>query len=182
MALVVNFFGGPGAGKSTLAANLYVELKRRGHNVSLLKEFAKEKTIERNKTALGYQTYITGMQIYNQSVSEEMFDVVISDSPIPLGVFYNVNMPKAVRDVWEEYILAEFRRRDNINYFINRAPEALFNKTGRNQDETEALKIDLQILEYLNKNEINFTHTIVTEAPTAKMLADVEARIEALKN
>lgn len=39
---VINFFGAPGAGKSTEAARTYVALKDRGVNVELVREVAKD--------------------------------------------------------------------------------------------------------------------------------------------
>lgn len=51
--LVINLFGAPGAGKSTGAAIVFAELKKRGVNAELVTEFAKDKTWEGNAIALG---------------------------------------------------------------------------------------------------------------------------------
>lgn len=42
--LVINLFGAPGAGKSTGAAIVFAELKKRGVNAELVTEFTKDKT------------------------------------------------------------------------------------------------------------------------------------------
>jgi adenylylsulfate kinase-like enzyme len=39
---VINLFGGPGTGKSTLAAALFTDLKMKGINAELVTEFAKD--------------------------------------------------------------------------------------------------------------------------------------------
>ena len=39
---VINFFGAPGSGKSTIAAGLFFEMKMKQMNVELVTEFAKE--------------------------------------------------------------------------------------------------------------------------------------------
>jgi adenylate kinase family enzyme len=39
----INIFGGPGAGKSTTAAALFAEMKRRGMNVELATEVAEDR-------------------------------------------------------------------------------------------------------------------------------------------
>lgn len=57
--LVVNLFGGPGSGKSTGAAYVFARLKMLGYNAELVTEFAKDKTWEKNETALAAQDYIT---------------------------------------------------------------------------------------------------------------------------
>lgn len=46
--LIVNLFGAPGAGKSTLAAYVFAKLKMAGVNAELVTEFAKDKTWENN--------------------------------------------------------------------------------------------------------------------------------------
>ena len=52
LPIVCNFFSGPGAGKSTLAAAVFAKLKMLGVNCELVTEFAKDKTWEKNYTAL----------------------------------------------------------------------------------------------------------------------------------
>lgn len=50
--IVCNYFSGPGAGKSTLAAATFAKLKMLGVNCELVTEFAKDKTWEKNFTVL----------------------------------------------------------------------------------------------------------------------------------
>ena len=52
LPIVCNFFSGPGAGKSTLAAATFARLKMLNVNCELVTEFAKDKTWEKNFTAL----------------------------------------------------------------------------------------------------------------------------------
>ena len=58
--IIVNLFGAPGAGKSTLAAYIFSKLKMRDINVELITEFAKDKTWEKNFSALKNQAYMFG--------------------------------------------------------------------------------------------------------------------------
>ncbi len=62
-ALIVNLFGGPGAGKSTMAAGLFSELKWRGINCELATEYAKEKVWEESYAIFENQIYIFGKQL-----------------------------------------------------------------------------------------------------------------------
>ena len=50
--LIVNLFGAPGCGKSTLAAALFSELKKAGFNAELVTEYANDKVYEKNQTVL----------------------------------------------------------------------------------------------------------------------------------
>lgn len=58
--LVVNLFGSPGTGKSTLSAYIFSQLKLANINCELVSEFAKDMVWENNMTALENQLYISG--------------------------------------------------------------------------------------------------------------------------
>ena len=55
---VINFFGGPGVGKSTAACDLFVAMKKAGYKVEYVDEYAKEKTYEKEFKKLDDQLYI----------------------------------------------------------------------------------------------------------------------------
>lgn len=59
MTTYVNIFGGPGVGKSTTAADLFVAMKKAGYNVELVTEVAKDFVWEDRSTTLTIQPYIT---------------------------------------------------------------------------------------------------------------------------
>lgn len=88
-ALIVNLFGVPGAGKSTGAAYIFSRLKMLGVNAELVTEFAKDKVWENNEEVFNNQAYIFGKQSFKISRCANKVDVVITDSPLPLSVFYN---------------------------------------------------------------------------------------------
>jgi hypothetical protein len=69
--LVINLWGGPGAGKSTVAAEVFVKLRQRTKaNVELTNEFATELCFEGAKENL-------------------KVDVAVCDSPIGMGTAYD---------------------------------------------------------------------------------------------
>ena len=55
---VINFYGGPGSGKSTKAAGLYYKMNMAGYSVELNNEFAKECVWEDNVPMLKDQLFI----------------------------------------------------------------------------------------------------------------------------
>ena len=87
--LVINLFGVPGAGKSTGAAYIFSQIKMRGINAELITEFAKDKVWEENKEVFKNQAYIFGKQSFKLSRCDGKVDVIITDSPLPLSIFYN---------------------------------------------------------------------------------------------
>jgi len=154
-ALIVNLFAGPGAGKSTQASGLFYRLKMRDVNCELVTEYAKEKTWERNKTAIESSVYIFGNQVHRQYICQDQVDVIITDSPLLLAAFYNYLKPKTVQESLNILIMEVFRAQNNLNIFLNRAKP--FSPAGRWQDEKAALDIDRSLREFLEDHQILFT-------------------------
>ena len=150
--IVVNLFAGPGAGKSTAAAYIFSQLKMKGVNCELITEFAKDKTWEKNYSALKCQEYVFGKQSYKMDRCRDQVDVIITDSPLPLGVFYNQN-PVLGRH-YESLVMDVFNTYDNLNFFINRTKP--YNPVGRNQTEEEAKEIDNRIKIFCQEHDISY--------------------------
>lgn len=151
--IVVNLTGAPGAGKSTGAATIFAELKKAGVNAELVTEFAKDKTWERNITALGCQEYIFGKQSYRLCRCREDVDVIVTDSPLPLGLIYNTN--PALDYHFTEVVMNVFNTYENINFFINRVKP--YNPKGRNQTEKESDQISTMIKDLYKRLNIGYT-------------------------
>lgn len=150
--IVVNLFAGPGAGKSTAAAYIFSQLKMKDVNCELITEFAKDKTWEKNYSALRCQEYVFGKQSYKMDRCRDQVDVIITDSPLPLGIFYNQN-PVLGRH-YESLVMDVFNTYDNLNFFINRKKP--YNPVGRNQTEEEAKEIDERIKTFCQKHDISY--------------------------
>lgn len=136
---IVNFFAGPGAGKSTLAAGLFYNLKMKGINVELATEFAKDLTWEGRNVALGNQPYIFGKQYHKLHRLVGKVDVVITDSPLLLSLLYGETMPES----FKTFVIDINSQFDNIDLFVNRIK--IYNPSGRNQTFDEAVAIDNKI-------------------------------------
>lgn len=167
--IVVNLFAGPGAGKSTAAAYIFSQLKMKGVNCELITEFAKDKTWEKNYSALRCQEYVFGKQSYKMDRCRDQVDVIITDSPLPLGVFYNQN--PVLGQHYEHLVMDVFNTYDNINYFINRKKP--YNPVGRNQTEEEAKEIDVRIKKFLQVHDISYRIKDGTEAGYTDICNDV---------
>jgi hypothetical protein len=137
---VVNLFAGPGAGKSTVAAGVFEELKWQGVEVELVREFAKDLVWAKHWTAMNNQFVVSGEQIYRQEILKDQVDVIVTDSPILLGMFYNC--PQPLKDALEE----TFWSQNNLNYMLERVKP--YNPKGRRQSEESARAVDLQIWDY----------------------------------
>lgn len=153
--LIISFFGGPGSGKSTQAAGLFYRLKMKSVNCELITEYAKDKTWENNQVALNNQLYISANQIYKQERVEGQVDVIITDSPIILGLFYWNDENKDKTLYYKKLIFEIFNEKNNLNIYVRR--KKAYNPIGRNQTEDEAKELDNKIGSFLSDNKLPYT-------------------------
>lgn len=150
--LLINLFGGPGAGKSTGAAYIFSQLKMAGVNAELVTEFAKDKVWEGNKEVFKNQAYIFGKQYFKISRCADKVDVIITDSPLLLSIVYNDN--QVLGDSFNETVKNVFSSFNSMNCILSREKE--YNPVGRNQTESEAKEVDVQVKAMLNQEKIPY--------------------------
>lgn len=152
---VINFFAGPGAGKSTMAAALFAALKFRQESVEVALEWIKGPEYEgRNLPGQILQTsqdYIAAKQHLHIRRLEGQVDYVITDSPIILGIAYqSPDYLPSLQGVVKE----AFNRYDNLNFFVKRTKDYV--QVGRSQTKEQAMEKDEQIKQVLEDNNIPF--------------------------
>jgi len=140
---VINFFGGPGCGKSTLAALTFSHLKLKGVNVELVTEFAKDLVWEDRD--LTNQIFIFANQLHRLDRLRGKVDYAVIDSPLPLSIIYN---KRGGSGLFERLINEVFHEFDNINFFVVRTKP--FMSAGRAHNYEESLAIDREIKERLD--------------------------------
>lgn len=148
--LIVNLFGGPGIGKSTTAALVFAKLKLHNIDCELVPEFAKDCVWEKREDTFKDQIYIFGKQQHRLARLIGKVDVIITDSPILLNVYYGKDNKPLV-----DLTLSEFAKYNNLNYRLIREKE--YNPNGRNQTETEAKAIDEYVKDVLDNYNISYT-------------------------
>jgi tRNA uridine 5-carbamoylmethylation protein Kti12 len=147
MTSIINFFGGPGAGKSTTAAGLFSLMKQQGISCELAHETAKIFTWEERKKALACQPYIFGKQLMQIERLVGQVDFVISDSPLLLSAHYSA---KYYPESWINAVKDIYNNFDNINFLLMREKEYV--PIGRNQTKEEAIVIDQDITQMLRND------------------------------
>ncbi|MCK9155061.1 MAG: ATP-binding protein [Paludibacteraceae bacterium] len=134
--LVVNLYAGPGAGKSTMRAGIFERMKNRGYSCEEATEYAKDKTWENNSVVLQNQIYVFGKQHFRISRLLGKVDVVITDSPLLLSLWYGKDLGKEFKDL----VISEYHKMWNLDIFVKRTKP--YNPKGRGQTEEEANEID----------------------------------------
>lgn len=150
-ALVVNLYGGPCSGKSSMMAGVFSELKWLGINCEMGPEFAKEKVWEESFKILGNQIYVFGKQLHTLYRVVDKVEVVITDSPLLLSLIYGHNEGVAFKNL----VIDVYKRFNNFDVFLRRAKR--YNPAGRLQTEEEAKEIDLKLKTLFAENNIVYT-------------------------
>lgn len=151
--IVVNLFGVPGAGKSTGAAYIFSYLKMLGVNAELITEFAKDKVWENNDEVFKNQAYIFGKQSFKMSRCKDKVDVIITDSPLPLSIFYNHD--EVLGEDFNKTVMNVFNSYNNMNYMLTRTKN--YNPVGRNQTEEESDAMKEPMIRLLKNRGIRYT-------------------------
>ena len=123
-----------------------------GINAELVTEFAKDKVWENNTEVFKNQAYLFGKQSYRISRCKDKVDVIVTDSPLPLSIFYNndpsltENFNKSVMDVFNSY--------NNLNYLLLRTKP--YNPIGRHQSEEESDALKEPMVKMLKDRNIQY--------------------------
>src|SRR5882724_3143811 len=144
----INLWGGPGAGKSTMAAFLYAELKVLGYNVEFSQENFKP-WVYQGRNANGYDDLLLFAQ---QLHAEEVYlrngvDFVVVDCPPLMCCVYNKTRVACHADLVKIAIGYEENYK-SINIFRERQNE--YQEHGRIQSSDEAHTIgQVMLADYL---------------------------------
>ena len=138
MTTVVNFFAGPGAGKSTTAAGLFFQMKLAGMRAELVTEFAKDCTYESNWSVMGNQLAVLGEQDRRLRRLVGVVDYIITDSPLLIGLAYAKGEFKA--DWFKNAVTGAFESYRNVNFFVHAVKP--YQPFGRRESEASARAVD----------------------------------------
>ncbi len=141
-ALVVNIFGGPGLGKTTMAARIFAELKSADIEAANPEEYAKTAIWEGRPDLLDDQVLLAGRTWKTLHTLTRSVDVVVMDSPLLLGSVYAGDR-EALH--FHQLVVDLHRRSDRMNILIERDPLSAYATRGRRENEAAARDIDDRI-------------------------------------
>jgi hypothetical protein len=154
---VVNLFGGPGSGKSTTAASLFVWLKNKGLRAELIGEEAKDQIYWGSRDQLSNQLFIAAMQYARiKNLERAGCEIAIADSPLTMSPLYAKNMHYFQElNTLITKVNLEFH---NVNVFVTRTKK--FDPFGRTQKDVEEAKVIDEIVRSAFKFDITITGDI----------------------
>lgn len=179
--ILVNLYGGPGAGKSTLRAEIFKRLKVAGVNCEEVPEAAKRYTWEKRYTALACQPYLFGKQLHETEALVGQVDVVITDSPLMLCCLYADLSPRSYPESFKTAMIDIAKSFTTMDYMIERVMP--YQHEGRGQSSEDADNIGRRCKELLTANDIPFSvfpgDVDVSGEPIAN---EIIARLNSLKS
>jgi len=151
-AVVINLFGGPGLGKSTIASGLFYRMKVAGFQVESVTEYAKDVVWDQAPTKFSDQLYITAKQNRKLWRLQDQVEWIVSDSPLLLGLHYAP--PDYFPQFYRKFLFELWDHYTNRNFLLERTTP--YDPIGRNQNEQEAKEVDFAIREMLISKNIPF--------------------------
>lgn len=157
----VNFFAGPGAGKSTTTARVFSQLKERGYSVEHVGEYVKSWAYQNRSIKKWDQVYLFGkQQQYEYRFISRGVKNIVSDSPCFLSVIYALyygenkdsKIPDAIAKLCNEYD-SDFPA---VNIFLNRNNKEYISE-GRYETAEQARQIDSFMKGTMNIFKVKYT-------------------------
>ena len=147
----INLYGGPGIGKSTVCASVFVELKKLGINCEVVREYAKELCYEGyDMTKLSDDSKRLGIlseQIKREKLLEGNVDYLVTDSPLLLTAFYHnypYETPQFITDVALRHLGVHC-----YHFFLERH-RAGYQQAGRSHSFEQSLSVDKDMYNYVS--------------------------------
>lgn len=161
---VINFFGAPGAGKSTAALGLANAMKRAWLHCEYVSEFAKDTIWMETSHLLSRQNWVLANQELRLGMLEGKIDYAVIDGPLLLSAFY---APESYPEAFKELCFHFFNNYENVNFFVNRSHE--YTPIGRLQNEAQSDAIAKQMKDFLRDHGVPFMEISAGDSAPAAM-------------
>ena len=176
----INIFGGPCSGKSTVAAQLFCQLRIQGTEVELIQEYVKDWAYEERQPKSFDQLYFLAKQIRRESlILDSGIDHIVTDSPVLMSCVYAFlgQFPGASNLVGLcEHFEAAY---PSLNLFLDRG-DLPYKKVGRYQTYEEAKELDGRIRGILDATSTRYV--VLPATDIEQILSVVQVAIEEVEN
>lgn len=145
-ALVVNLFGGPGCGKTAMAARIFGELKSMGIEAACPEEHAKLAIWSGRPWLLDHQIVIAGKTWETLINLCDKVKVIVVDSPILLcSAYAGDREPEGFHTLIKDM----HARQPRVNLYVKRDFTRPYDGSNRREDEEGALIMDARVSQIL---------------------------------
>ncbi len=174
MLTVIEFWGSPGSGKSTFAAECFSEAAKQGLNAHLVTEFIKDHAVRGLPIGELDQIWITGEQTRKEAGTYGKYEFVFTDSPILLPAFFAHHYDED--DMGLASVVCRWENRANALHNINRIRvflplvEEWFKQTGRYESFEQSKAMSDKLTKWLTK--------VTGQSPVVEMERDRVAFVQ----
>lgn len=154
----INFFAGPGSGKSTLCTKLYSYLKSEHIEVEYVPEYIKSWAYEGRKPTGFDQLYVMAKQLHQEEVFLRNVRLIVSDSPIYLGACFSKFFGLPYADEVIELAKKFDKIYRPINFFIDRSVNYI--QKGRYESYEQAIQFDSYLKSFLSQHLTEKCHHV----------------------
>ena len=147
MSKLINLFGGPGIGKSSIAAGITYKLKKKHISCNNPYEFPKRLAWDKNIPAISDQLYVFANQHRGIAECYGKVDYIVIDSPILFSTIYHRYYTKGYpaefyKQPFHDFVIDLHNQYDSVNILLERTIEGSHNEKERYQDLEESVAID----------------------------------------
>lgn len=177
MSKIINLFGGPGVGKSSIASGITYKLKKKHITCDNPYEFPKLLAWDENHSAIRDQLFVLANQHRGIVKSYGKVDYIILDSPILLSLtyrsYYKSNQYPATLygDTFDKMVLDIYNQYENINIMLVRG-DSNHNDKERYQNLEESKELDCEIEKSLTDNGVLY-HKVKVNSHTVKNILKI---------
>jgi len=171
----INVFGGPGLGKSTIAAKLFSELKIKGYDVEHINEYIKTWAHQGVLPVSFDQIYVFAKQMHAEDVALRNVKLIVTDCPLMMcctyARYYGFGPYVELTEITKQFDEAF----PPLNLLIERSVD--YNPAGRYQTFDEAKQVDILLKDVMSAHcKDDFTPVRVDDFPS--ILSLVESHVE----
>lgn len=152
MTKIINFFGAPGSGKTTAAAEAFVKAKKNGFSAVLVQEYASELILEGKKELLADQKLLFDEQLRRINIAYGKVDYIIVDSPLLLNAIYHRLREKNPNKSFEKSVIDTHHSFNQENVLLKYNPDN-FSSVGRITSKDDSFHIEKSIKNVLDETQ-----------------------------
>lgn len=144
---VINLYGGPCSGKSTIMAGVFYKLKEMGKNVEMSPEFVKDSVYDGNPYPFKDQIYVFANMLKRLRQFDGKVDYVVTDAPLLMNLVYAENES----DSFYKLVRNEYDKYNNYAYILRRG-SVKYQNNGRVNTKKESDRIQ-RVIENILENQ-----------------------------